>query len=844
MRVKTNISSLHAYNALALTNDKLARSIGRLSTGLHINSAADDAAGLAISEKMRAQIRGTEQAGHNAQDGISMIQTAEGALSETHAILQRVRELSVQAANDTLTAEDRSYIQLEIDQLRLEVDRISTTTQFNKKMLLDGSSSTLWSSSDLETRVIVRDALRGVDQFGQKTSVEGNYNIKIVTDPGASQIQKSNVMEIGEMTKQPPTPLEVSDENTIDLDTGTNVSGATNGTDWQFDTVAGVLTISGDGVFKISGGNANKIVVAGGITANIIFSGVTVDVSTTNLATAFSVGERTRGATVNLFLEGTNTFKSGGDQAGIHLFDASTLNIYDASGNGSLSATGGDNAAGIGGGMEGHGGTVNIYGGSVTATGGMNGAGIGGGLRGDGGETNIYGGSVTATGGTNAAGIGGGDGSGGNGNGGTTTICGGSVTATGGTNAAGIGGGDNGNGGETNIYENADVKAISGGGTAEDIGHGNGKDNSGTTNRLGVYTAPDTSAYAYKPHTLGEMPEFMNASGVRIFTDPQTITLTQGDGKRTSVTLYASDTMDDVAKKISDAIAYGLGQFMYVDDITNFCTISDGTENTSESVYKKEEIKDENGNITGYKIHATMLVRSAVAGSGGDISFAGSEDLLRALGLSTIQQSSENRYTVSVNDAHSGNAVVTSMSTTGSTLHGLFGGAIDVEWDAMANTEAAWNEQTKRYEFKRSTGIYETTIHISDNSCVLQVGANEGEDMTIGFADMSARALGLNRILVTDRESAARAITIVDNAIGLVSRQRAKLGAYQNRLEHTTSNLTTMSTNLTASESRIRDADMAKEMMEFTKLNILSQAGNSMLAQANQLPQNILSLLR
>jgi flagellin len=109
---------------------------------------------------------------------------------------------------------------------------------------------------------------------------------------------------------------------------------------------------------------------------------------------------------------------------------------------------------------------------------------------------------------------------------------------------------------------------------------------------------------------------------------------------------------------------------------------------------------------------------------------------------------------------------------------------------------------------------------------------------------MSAHALGVDSILVTDRESASRSITVLDNAISKVSTQRAKLGAYQNRLEHTINNLTTASTNLTAAESRIRDADMAKEMVEFTKLNILSQAGTSMLAQANSLPQNVLSLLR
>ncbi|GAB1427094.1 hypothetical protein MASR2M17_05200 [Aminivibrio sp.] len=116
--------------------------------------------------------------------------------------------------------------------------------------------------------------------------------------------------------------------------------------------------------------------------------------------------------------------------------------------------------------------------------------------------------------------------------------------------------------------------------------------------------------------------------------------------------------------------------------------------------------------------------------------------------------------------------------------------------------------------------------------------------MGIDIGNMNAKALGVENILLTDRESAARAITIVDSAIDRVSGQRAKLGAYQNRLEHTINNLTVAGTNLQAAESRIRDLDMAKEMMNFTKLNILMQAGNSMLAQANQLPQNVLQLLR
>ena len=196
MRIYHNIPALMAYDALAVTNRALSKSINKLSTGLRINSAADDAAGLAISEKMRAQIRGLDQAVANSQDGINMIQTAEGALNETHSMLQRMRELAVQAANDTLTSNDRQYIQLEVDQLKEEINRISNTTQFNKKKLLDGSAAVLWSTDRLETKAIIRGGLRQIDQFGQKNAVEGNFRLKIVAEAGEAQIQKTDIFKV------------------------------------------------------------------------------------------------------------------------------------------------------------------------------------------------------------------------------------------------------------------------------------------------------------------------------------------------------------------------------------------------------------------------------------------------------------------------------------------------------------------------------------------------------------------------------------------------------------------------------------------------------------------------
>jgi flagellin len=138
MIINTNVAALNSYNQLSQTNNNMQKSLERLSSGSRINRAADDAAGLAISEKMNSQTRGLAQAQRNAQDGISMIQTAEGALKETHSILQRMRELSVQSANDTNTGDDRAEIQKEIDQLSEEITRIGETTEFNTKALLDG----------------------------------------------------------------------------------------------------------------------------------------------------------------------------------------------------------------------------------------------------------------------------------------------------------------------------------------------------------------------------------------------------------------------------------------------------------------------------------------------------------------------------------------------------------------------------------------------------------------------------------------------------------------------------------------------------------------------------------
>jgi len=154
MRINHNIAALNTYRQLSSANNGQAKSMEKLSSGLRINRAGDDAAGLAISEKMRGQIRGLEMATKNSQDGISLIQTAEGALNETHAILQRMRELAVQGGNDTNVTADRTAIQDELNQLMSEVDRIADNTEFNTQNLLGGSFSGTLQIGANENQVI------------------------------------------------------------------------------------------------------------------------------------------------------------------------------------------------------------------------------------------------------------------------------------------------------------------------------------------------------------------------------------------------------------------------------------------------------------------------------------------------------------------------------------------------------------------------------------------------------------------------------------------------------------------------------------------------------------------
>ena len=184
MIINHNITALNTHNKLSSATAAQGKSMEKLASGLRINKAGDDAAGLAISEKMRSQVRGLDQASRNAQDGISMIQTAEGALNETHDILQRMRELSVQAANDTNNADDRTEIQKEMNQLTSEVSRIGNNTEFNTQKLLNGNKEGVAEAPGVGTpsaEVKASTTLGALTLTSKATGVTGNSDSVEVT---------------------------------------------------------------------------------------------------------------------------------------------------------------------------------------------------------------------------------------------------------------------------------------------------------------------------------------------------------------------------------------------------------------------------------------------------------------------------------------------------------------------------------------------------------------------------------------------------------------------------------------------------------------------------------------
>jgi flagellin len=272
MRINTNIAAMSAQRNLGIASAQNAKSIERLSSGLRINRAADDAAGLSISEKMRGQIRGLNQASKNAQDGISLIQTAEGALNEAHSILQRMNELGLQGANGTLSTDDRNAVVSELKELRTELDRIANVTDFNGQKLLQGVSTTSTGSAAAVGAVTKGDATaEGATVTGTYSgAADASYVVRVAGISGAD-----------DGTTQVINSIEVSTDGGTTFGSAIAVTGTTaasigNGLSIGFD-VAGTTSTVGD-TFSFS---ATAAVTAGTVTTTPLQVDLQIGANTT-----------------------------------------------------------------------------------------------------------------------------------------------------------------------------------------------------------------------------------------------------------------------------------------------------------------------------------------------------------------------------------------------------------------------------------------------------------------------------------------------------------------------------------------------------------------------------------
>ncbi|MFL0165432.1 flagellin [Candidatus Clostridium helianthi] len=543
MIINHNLASNNAISRMNANSASASNSMQKLSSGLRINKAGDDAAGLAISEKMRGQIRGLDQASANAQDGISMIQTAEGALNETHSILQRIRELADQSANGTNTDADRKSIQDEVSQLKSEIDRIGNTTEFNTQKLLNGSLKTSGAA-------VGQDTTTGID-VAKLTSAS-------VT---ATSAMNSSTALVGDSDF-------VQGKLTID---GSEIT-----VNWQNLSEAEKTTIkagTGSGATTTSM-NAAKDLIVSKINEAIDQSGAKV-------------------AHVSGYVDSANKL------------------VIESGSTGTTSAIKSSAATGISGKFLGTAGTT-----------------------GDTGDSTYNGSNVATTDKIN--------------------------------------------------FKIGDVNL-----------------------QASITTA-----------------------------------------------ISAGDTMSSAATQLQHDIN---------DAISSYNTAAGATSS------------DKPGYIADVKVNATNDGRFEIVSESGPISLS---DL-------------------------AGKTAVKDLGLT------------------QAQTESGGN-----------------------GGMTFQIGANRGQTITFGINDMRSAALGISGVDVSTKAGAQSALDTLDKAIASVSSERGKLGAIQNRLEHTINNLGTSSENLTSAESRIRDVDMAKEMSTFSKNNILSQAAQAMLAQANQQPQQVLQLLR
>ena len=741
LRINQNVLSIRTQGQLAQTSDRLEKSVEKLSSGLRINRAADDAAGLAISEKLRRQIRGLARATLNAQDGISMIQTAEGALNETQGILQRMRELAIQASNDTLTSNDRLEIQKEVNQLRDDINRISRNTEFNTKKLLDGSQTALVSGST--------DAVRGI-VVGDAQAVAGDYEVSItLVQGGVSEMQRSQTFLLndgsGLMAKGNTELQSISqlyDANgvfTLASPQSLTING--NGKSTSI-TIDGQMTLD-----KLAASIQNAIVGSSGLGMSNTKVGVE-NTASTGLAGMGGYIQLTSG-----FIGEVGKVAFAGDQVlmdglGLSVSRQSLENqvnvtLRDSLGNTKTALTTDSRVTGL---LSGIDLAFTSQAAQVAGTKGL--------------EKGLD--VSAAIGFTISAG-------------GAQVVI---AVASGDWTMEGISRSMN-----SQITAVAALKGLSA--TVVD-------------GQIRVsYERPATAASSIGT-TIRVTGADADSIGILGVVDGTYSGFVQGQ-KNEGNAIWGFSTYDGTISATSVSFDISDGNISAI-TISAYITTSVGS--TADMV-----------RFTTFQASVNTLLAGTAASTARDIRI---DQVGSAIAFTALRVGQENP---------DGSAAIRSMVTFNGedTFNQVFG---------LSNGTAL------------GSGDKNFRVHIVDNTPNFQIGGDPGQKMHVNFSAMNADALGVESLDMTTVAAAAKSIAKINSAIDKVSAERSKLGAFQNRLEYAINNIRNTHSNLSAAESRIRDADVAQEMIEFTRDQIVNQSGTAMLAQANLLPQGVLQLLR
>ena len=702
--INTNVKSLVAQDAIMKNNRSLSTSMQRLSTGSRINSAKDDAAGLAISTRMDSQVRGLNMAIRNANDGISLMQTAEGAMDEVTNILQRMRELSVQSVNGTNNDSDRVALNDEITQLKSEIDRIASTTEFNNQKILDGSfkdkklqiGDKSYQTMDVAVgSVATKDLGMAGASFDSKTLVSGRVSL------GA--VDKGDI---------------VINDQALDKITAT-------------DDMADVVRNINQNVDNVT-------------------------------ASAFN--------TVQAKQIGTGIAAAGEIKLKVKALDATTATVYSLSASSNLQELADNINAEAGAQVQA---SIDANGKLVLSN--TTGATI---------EINDTTGSTTGS----------------------------YETATGfKKNAAGTYESftgflklDSKDGNPIRI-ERGNLSAVSPGATTDLAKLGFREVTSQVSNALDAYTVTGLGlTSAGVAGTWGETDIKIN--GVAIYD--QDITTDTFQGKLDAINNFSDQT---------GVIAYG-----YLDKTITFTA----------------------GNLLSGGGAQAMTAGQVLSFNGTMVYSAASGDTMADIVTAINAHTAETGIHAEVDGFN--------LRLTGSNVTSLRIGVLESS-AGTASTTGAWGltDDTKYYASIRldSAQNQPISIELGDSATVGEHGFLE---QNVGAADFQVNAptLGvgsgksLTGLNVSTAASATEAIKTIDNAIEKVSSYRSKLGAMENRLNATVNNLSNVVTNTAASRSRIQDTDYASETTALAKAQIISQAATAMLAQANQQPQSVLSLLK